>query len=467
MLLLGLTQLIPAAIGLACGESQAVVFAGSGLASVAGGLLVRKFIPSEGRIGRRECFLIVVWGWLMAAAIGSVPFLVGGTFTTFTDAFFETMSGISTTGATLIPDIEAQPYSILFWRSFIQWLGGMGIIVLFVAVLPNLGGGARLFMAEVPGPVPERIQPRIQATAKTLWLIYVGLSGLLAVLLLAGGMSVFDSVTHTFTTMATGGFSTRQDSIGAFASPFIRITIMCFTLVAGCNFALYFKLLSGRPGAMWRDGEFRFYLTLVALATALLFVGIMSGGGMQPGPALLDSGFQAASIMTTTGFTTADYEVWPPLARGILLLLMFVGGCAGSTGGSIKVGRLLILFKHAAGEVSRFTNPRRVSLTKVNGNAIKTDVINAVLAFVFLYMLVFAVGTVIMAGLGLDLTTAAGAVAACLGNIGPGFGLVGPSYTYEVVPAVGKWVLALCMLLGRLEVYTVIALLLPGFWRRY
>ena len=362
---LGLLMSIPLGISLCLGETDSQAFLLSMVITIAAGFLLAKAGRKSHDLSNKECFAAVTLGWVGAAAFTALPFVFAGSLTSYTDAFFEAMSGLTTTGATVLRDIEAQPHGILFWRSFLHWLGGMGIIVLFIAVLPNLGPGAmRLFKAEVPGPVPERLEPRIRDTAKSLWLIYLGISIVQAALLRLGGMSVFDSVTHTFGTMATGGFSTKTASVGAWESPFIQWTIVAFMLIAGGNFALYHRLLRNRRFSVLKDEEAVSYLVIVACA-AILLISSIHPTYDNLGKTVRDSCFQVASIITTTGFATADFDTWPFLAKGVLFILMFIGGCAGSTGGAIKVRRVLVVLKHAFAESYRSLHPRAVTRVEV------------------------------------------------------------------------------------------------------
>jgi trk system potassium uptake protein TrkH len=437
--------------------------------SVVLGVLIKKSLHTSKDPGIKESFAIVTLGWITAAALGALPFVFYGACPSYTDAFFEAMSGLTTTGATVIGNIEAQPNGILFWRSFLHWLGGMGIIVLFIAVLPGAGvGGSRLFKAEVPGPLPERIVPRIKETAKTLWMIYVGFTVVEIVLLCLGGMSLFDSVNHAFATMATGGFSTKAASVGAWKSPVIHWVITVFMLLAGVNFTLYFRALNGRSlKTFLHDAEFKFYLFVIVAATALVTLNLcISGTFRDIIQAFRHSAFQVVSIITTTGFATVDFDTWPSFSKMVLITLMFIGGCAGSTAGSIKVGRVLVLLKHTYKEVFQFIYPRAVTLPKINGFPVSERMLRTITAFFFLYMLTFAGSVLIMTGFGLDLISACSAVAATLGNVGPGLMIVGPTLTYQPIPTLGKWVLSTCMLLGRLELFTVLVLFIPEFWRR-
>lgn len=419
-------------------------------------------------LGPKEAFAVVSLSWIVASAIGGLPFWLSGTVTTYTDGFFEAMSGFTTTGASVLTDIQSNPRGILFWRSLTHWLGGMGIIVLSLAVLPFLGvGGMQLYKAEVPGPIPEKLTPRVQQTALLLWIVYVLLSLAETLALSLGGMSLFESLTHTFGTMATGGFSPLNGSIGQYGNAYFDWVIIVFMFLAGANFVLHFLFLKGDRKAFWRDAEFRFYTWLVLGATVLvtLFL-IVDGSDGNPLTALRHAAFQVVSILTTTGFVTADYEQWPFFPQMLLLLLMFVGGCAGSTGGGLKNIRIMVIFRHAKAEMHTLLHPQGVFPIRVGGKVVDREVVGAITAFFLLYMALFAGGSLIMAALGLDVLTAMGSVIATLGNVGPGIGGVGPMDNYSAVPALGKWVLALLMLLGRLEIYTVLMLFLPGTWRR-
>ncbi|HKL24645.1 MAG TPA: potassium transporter TrkG [Desulfuromonadales bacterium] len=415
----------------------------------------------------REGFAIVTFGWTFFALFGALPFLFSGAIPSYLDAFFETMSGFTTTGSTILTDIEAMPASLLLWRSMTQWFGGMGIIVLSLAILPMLGvGGMQLFKAEVPGPTADRLKPRIQDTAKLLWGVYFLLTTIEVLLLMAGNMSLFDAVNHAFTTMATGGFSTRNASLAAFDSAYIDGVVTLFMFLAGVNFSLHYLGLRGRFVDYVRNEEFRFYLALAVSGIALIM--LFNAGSAYPSfwDNLRYTAFQLVSILTTTGFGTADYELWPVLCQYLLVIAMFVGGCAGSTGGGIKVARMLLLAKHAQVQLFRLIHPRAVRLVKLGERAVDKEVMQSILGFFALYMAVFVLASFIMAATGMDLVSAGGSVIATLSNIGPGLGSVGPIDNFAHVPAVGKVTLALCMLLGRLELFTVLVLVFPTFWRK-
>jgi trk system potassium uptake protein TrkH len=417
----------------------------------------------------REAFAVVSLSWVLASAIGALPFYISGMVPTYTDAFFEAMSGFTTTGATILTDIEGQQVGLLFWRSLTHWLGGMGIIVLSLAVLPFIGvGGMQLFRAEVPGPTPEKLTPRIQQTAMLLWIVYVILSAAETAALMIFGMDLFDALTHTFGTMATGGFSPRNLSVGAFNSPAIEWVITFFMFLAGTNFVLHYMALRGKLSSFFKDEEFRFYLAGTIIFSVVITILLMSRGGYQSaGTAIRHSLFQTISIITTTGYGTADFDIWPHAARFILLSLMFLGGCSGSTGGSIKQVRIQIMGKRITHEIKRLLHPQQVQKIRFNHQVLKSDVTTSVTAFSILYMAIFVVGTmIIMIVTGLDLESGVSSVAATLGNIGPGLGSVGPTQNYFDINAPGKWILSFFMMLGRLELFSVIMLFVRGTWKQ-
>ena len=432
-----------------------------------GGLLFQ-FCKSPKELTVREGFAIVTFGWTVFAVFGALPYLISGSISSPLDAVFETMSGFTTTGSTILTNIEALPQSLLFWRALTHWLGGMGIIVLSLAILPMLGvGGMQLFKAEVPGPTADRLKPRIQDTAKMLWGVYFLLTVVECLLLMFGGMSFFDAICHSFATLATGGFSTRNTSIAAYDSSYIDGVITLFMILAGVNFALHFQVLRGKASEFFRSEELRVYLGIIAIATVIVMISNWSGGiYSHTGENFRYSIFQVSSIMTTTGFGTADFELWPVLPQYIFLLLMFIGGCAGSTGGGMKVARIVLLFKHAQVQMFRLIHPRAIRLVKLGNRPVDKEVLHAILGFFALYIGIFVVGSLLVAATGMDFTSAGSAVIACLSNIGPGLGSVGPTDSFAYVPVFGKWVLIFCMLMGRLELFTVLVLFFPSFWRK-
>ncbi len=435
--------------------------------TVGAGFLLSFLGSDEGELGRKEGFAVVTFGWLLASAFGALPYVFSGVLPTFTDAYFEAMSGFTTTGASVLTYIEGSPLGILFWRDFTHWLGGMGIILLSVAILPALGvGGMQLVAAEVPGPVAEKLRPRIKETAKLLWIVYIVLSAAEVLLLCLGGMNLFESLCHMFGTMATGGFSTRNASIGAYHSAYVDVVIMIFMFIAGANFSLHYYALKGRL-KVYKDAEFIFYTVFTAISVLLITVDLWRHHVYTTiGQDLRYASFQAISIMTTTGYATADFGKWPYLSQFFLLLLMFVGGCAGSTGGAIKHIRIMILLKDGVRRLYRLIHPRAVMPIVLNKEVVSEEIVADIHSFFLLYMLMFVIATVYMSSLGLDTITAISSVAATLGNIGPGLARVGPAQNYAFVPVAGKWLLSMCMLLGRLEIYTVLVLLLPASWRK-
>jgi trk system potassium uptake protein TrkH len=466
-----LAMLGAAGVALLYGDGDARGIALSAVVTGAAGFLSYRLTRFQGDLTQREGFAIVTMAWAATALFGALPYLLTGTLASPVAAFFEAMSGFTTTGATVFGDIESLPHGILFWRSLTHWLGGMGIIVLVIAVLPYLGvGGMQLFQAEVPGPTPERLRPRITQTAKLLWLVYVGLTAAETVLYRAGGMGLFDAVNHAFATMATGGFSTRNASIAAFDSAFIQWVTIVFMYLAGVNFSLHFRAATGTLD-YFRDREWRFFTGVVVVAAlAMAAVNVASGayGGTAGGvgEAVRDGFFQAVAITTTTGFVSADYELWVPAAQMTLLALFFVGGMAGSTGGGIKAVRVLLLLKQTANELRRHLHPRAVFVTRVGRKAVKEEVMANIVGFVILYLLLCLVGAVVMGFLGMDLLTAVGASIATVGNVGPGFGMVGATDNYGWMSAPALGVLSFLMLVGRLEIYTVLLLFHPEMWKR-
>ena len=469
ILFFGLTMIFPLLIGLYYKDQSVIpILKSMGITIISGILLHLSFRRAKAEsISQREGIAIVAVSWTAVGLFGAFPFYLGGEFSTFVDAFFESVSGFTTTGASVLTNIEAVSKGLLFWRSFIQWLGGMGIIVLSVAILPFLGvGGMQLFKAEVPSPVPDKLKPRIKDTAMMLWKVYALISLAEVILLLIGGMDFYEALCHTFTTMPTGGFSTRNASIAHFNSVYFDIVIIVFMLLAGINFSLHYQMLRGKPLAFWRDTECRFFLGAVLLLVIVVSFNIYGSIYEKIGQALRFGAFQVVSIITTTGFATADYEKWPAMSQLILLFCMFMGASAGSTGGGMKCVRVMLCFKFCYKELFALIHPHAVKQIKIGGKPVPDDIMRSILGFLALYMSIFAFCAILLAGMGVDFVTSFGAVAAAIGNIGPGFGLVGPVENYAQIPCLGKWLLIWCMLLGRLEIYTVIILLVPEFWRK-
>ena len=466
---LGALMGIPCVLSLVYREPDFLPLAISVAITLLGGYLIEKSCSGakDDEIRHREAFAIVSFGWVILAFFGAIPFLLAGTFPSFIDAYFETMSGFTTTGATVLTNIESQPHGILFWRNFTQWLGGMGIIVLGIAILPKLAvGGRQLLAAELPGPSTEKLRPRIAETAKIMWGIYLLFSLSEVILLKLAGLPLFDSFIHMFSTMSTGGFSSHTSSIAFFDRARVETIITAFMFLAGGNFALYYYLLKGKPKALFKDSEFRFYGFVLIAAIVLVTFNLWGATYESIWSSFRYAAFQVVSINTTTGFTTQDFNLWPSLSRGILLLLMFIGGCAGSTAGAMKNMRILILLKKGYQELLRLARPRAVIPVRLGGRPVEERVIAGITGFFILYILLFVISSLILMKLGLDMVSSVSATAATIGNVGPGLGLVGASQNYAFLPPVAKVILTLNMLLGRLEIYTVLVLLLPSTWRK-
>ncbi len=481
------TMLLPLGVAIyyrvSIGEAHndLVAFVISAAITLITGLILRFSLRErQAELGIREGFAVVALAWGVVALFGALPYQLAGVFhiderspwTAFSFCYFESMAGFSTTGATVLTEIERLSHAMLFWRSFTHWLGGMGIVVLAVAILPMLGiGGMQLFRAEAPGPQTDRLTPRITQTAKLLWGVYVLLSILEVILLMLGKMTLFDALCHTFSTMATGGFSTKNASIGHYNSVYIDMVICVFMFLAGTNFALHYRALRGNVKAYFQDTEFKFYCTVIAVGITLISWNTIrfQVNGEIPYDSMWTSlryaTFQVLSIITTTGYGTADFEQWPALSQFILVTLMFYGGCAGSTAGGMKQVRFLLLIKQSRAEIKRLIFPHAVLPIRVNERIVPREVMTNVLGFFFFFIGIFAIVTCIMTTLGLDLVSAAGATIAAMGNIGPGLGSVGPTDNYAHIHTVGKFVLSFCMLLGRLELYTVLILFSPNFWK--
>lgn len=472
---IALLMLIPAAWAIWFQEWRALesfLFAAV-TAVVIGGLLLLVGRGHPPQLFQREALSLVSGSWIVIAAVGALPYIYDGDLNVV-DAYFESVSGFTTTGATVITDIEATPKSLLFWRSMTHWLGGLGIVLLFIAVLPYLGaGGKQLFRSESTGPDPRGLRPRIQDTASILYKIYFGFTLVETLALMLAGMSFYDALCHTFGTIATGGFSTKQASIAHYDSAAIDTIIIVFMVIAGTNFSLYFAMTAGDWTAPFRNTEWRVYIALLLMGTVLVTWNISwapwTGEGPSPAysleTAFRNGAFQVVSIMTTTGYATDDFNDWPYFSRMVLVCLMFIGGCAGSTGGGMKVVRIIVLAKMAYARVEKTFRPKRIRLIRIDGEIIDNEVQTTVFAFFVLGLATFFVGCLVMSAVGLPFETAATSVIATLNNIGPGLELVGATQDYHHIPVVGKLFLIFCMILGRLELFSVFVLLVPAFWR--
>ncbi len=451
-------------------EEDALPLLLSGLISISLGLFLWLYFKkrsSNKELSNKDGYLVVTLGWISMSLFGMLPFLISGTIPSITDAFFETMSGFTTTGASILKDIEAAPKGILFWRSMTQWVGGMGIIVLTVALVSIIGvGGMQLFVAEAPGITPDKLKPRIKDTAKRLWLIYSGLTLSETAFLMFGDMPFFDAINHSLTTMATGGFSTKNASMAHYQSPYIQYVIIVFMFLAGVNFTLTYFGLKLKFKKVWENEEFKAYLSTIILFTIVTTVGILIYTDLPFEQAFRDGAFQVVSVITTTGFITADYTSWAPILTVLFFFFMFIGASAGSTAGGVKIVRHVILFKNSFLEMKRLLHPTSIIPVRLNKKAITQNITFNVLAFIMIYISVFVFGSIAVSLTGVDFLTTIGAVATSLGNIGPGLGKVGPVDNFSDLPQMAKWILSGLMLLGRLELFTVLILFTPYFWRK-
>lgn len=434
--------------------------------AAAGFCMLRIQVP-DSSIYERDGFAIVAVSWFLVSAFGALPFLFSGAIPSVMDAFFESASGFTTTGSSVLRDIEAVPKGVLFWRSFTHWMGGMGVLVLMIAVFPSMKANTlHIMKAESPGPTPGKLVPKIRQTAKILYTIYTVLTAVEVVFLLAGGMPLYDSLVHAFSTAGTGGFSNKNASAAAYGSVYIEMVLTVFMLLFGVNFNLYYVFLKKDIKYVLKDNELRFYFGAVAAATVFITINITGRVYPSVGESLRYSFFQVGSVITTTGFVTADFNLWPAFSQAILILLMFVGACAGSTGGGIKCIRVLLLFKIIKREITKIIHPRAVQTVKINGRIVEEETLSGAAAFFFFAMLITAVSVLLVSLEGKDIVTSTTAVITCINNVGPGLGLVGPKENFAGLSVLSKGVLSVCMIIGRLEIYPVMLLLCPSFWKR-
>lgn len=462
------TMLLPLLYAVWIGERSQPFVLSFIFTALAGAALAAESRRTQREPTQREALLIVFLVWMATALFGGLPFYFSPYFPKFVDAFFESASGFTTTGATVLPNVEVLTRSLQFWRHFSHWLGGMGIVLLGIAILPLVGaGGMPLYRAEFSGAKSEKVRPRIKETALALWKIYFALTLAEFVALRWAGVNAYEALCHTFSTLGTGGFSTRAASIAGFGNLWVEIIIIVFMLLASINFTLHYRLwIERRPGSFFADVEFRFFMIVVAtasMAIALVLVGI---SGLPAGAALRASLFQVSSIISTTGFATADFEIWPPFTQMLLLALMFLGGCTGSTAGGLKASRILLVLKMAGREFKRLVERRGIFTIHMGTQSIPESATQSLLSLIYLALLVNAIGCLLLALAGVDVLTSISAVVACMFNVGPGLGGVGPIDNYGHLPALAKWVLSICMIAGRLEFYTVMVIFAPAFWRK-
>ncbi|MDX5340289.1 MAG: TrkH family potassium uptake protein [Cyclobacteriaceae bacterium] len=466
MFLIGVLMLPAASISWIYNEDSTPIMVSAAISLFIGMIFFFSFAKYDQLIRKREGYLIVALSWVIMTLFGMLPFYFSDQIDTISDAVFETVSGLTTTGASILTDIEAMPKGLLFWRSMTQWIGGLGIIVLTVAIFPLLGiGGSELFVAESPGPTSDKVHPRISETAKRLWYIYVGLTVSAAILYWAGGMTLYDAVNHALTTLATGGFSTKNASMAFYDSAFIQYVAVIFMFFAGTNFTLIYFGIVGKFGRIFKSDEFKAYTGAILLLTLVVFGGIVYNADIELELAFRKSLFQVVSIVTTTGFVTDDYTQYGMGITFICFMMLFLGGSAGSTAGGIKFVRHVVFLKNSWLEFKRIVHPRAIVPLIINGEMVSGRIINNIMNFLLIYLSTFVAGSLVIAILGYDLPTALGSVATCLGNVGPAIGEVGPVDNFAFFSPEAKLVLSFMMLLGRLELFTILILFTPFFWR--
>jgi len=468
LMIISLFMLPAIAISASNGQSDLKAMVVSTFLTMSSGLVLYLFTRERKHdsMRHRDVFLTVTLCWLSISFFGSMPYLLSGHIASFTEAYFESMAGFTTTGATVLSDIESLPMGLLFWRSLTQWIGGMGIILFALAVLPYMStGGVQLFKAEAPELTVDRLRPRLIDTAKVLWYIYAILTLLSMVLYYTGGMGWFDAICHGLTTLATGGFSTKNASIAHFDSAYIDTVCIAFMFLAGINYSLYFNALRGNLGRFWKSTEFRFYIFVTFMAISAITLYEYNGYGSFS-ETLRHTSFQVISIMTTTGYATADYELWTQLSQMLLMVLMFFGGMIGSTAGGMKQVRVMLMIKQGYREIYQLIHPHAVTSMKLDGKNISKELLGGIWGFLFLFLLICTIGMLLLTAMGVDLITASTTVLSATSNVGPALGDAGPTDNYHGIPAAGKWVLIFCMMAGRLEIFTVVVLLVPIFWKK-
>ncbi|WP_296703112.1 TrkH family potassium uptake protein [Algoriphagus sp.] len=466
LVLIGLLMLPGVVFSFHFEEDPWPILSSAVITMIVGGILFFSFSKQDQNIRKREGYLIVSLSWVFMAGFGMLPFILSHEIISFSDALFETTSGITTTGASILNDIEAMPKGLLFWRSMLQWIGGLGIIVLTVAIFPLLGiGGIELFVAESPGPTSDKVHPRISETAKRLWYVYVGLTLAATLLYWIGGMTFYDGINHALTTLATGGFSTKNASMAYYDSAFIQYTAIFFMFLAGTNFTIIYFGLVGRFRKVLKSDEFKAYAFVVFAISIVLFFPIFANIGSDPELAFRKSAFQVVSLITTTGFVSDDYTQYGQGVTFICFILLFIGASAGSTAGGIKFVRHLTFFKNSYLEFKRLVHPRAIVPLMINGDRVTGRIVTHIMNFLLLYLLIFVFGAFVLSIMGYDFETSLGAVATCLGNVGPGIGKVGPVNNFAFFSPFAKIFLSFIMLLGRLELFTILILFTPFFWR--
>ena len=438
-----------------------------GITAGVGLLLAALGKGGERQLTRRDGYVLVSFAWVAFSLFGMLPFYIGGYIPDIANAFFETMSGFSSTGATILDDIESLPHGILFWRSMTQWIGGLGIIMFTIAVLPIFGvSGLQVFAAEASGPTHDKVHPRIGITAKWIWSIYAGITALLVGLLMLGGMDWFDSICHAFATTGTGGFSTKQASVAYYKSPYIEYVISIFMFISGINFTLLLLFVNRKFKKFISNAELKFYFGSVVLFTAVIAIVLYYTSPMGMEESFRKSLFQVISLQTSTGFATDDYMQWTPVLWGLLTIIMLMGACAGSTTGGLKCIRMVILTKVSRNEFKHILHPNAILPVRINKQVISPSIVSTVLAFCFIYIAIIVISTLLMMAMEVGAEESMGCVISSIGNMGPGLGKTGPAYSWNALPDAAKWLLSFLMLLGRLELFTVLLLFTPDFWKR-
>ena len=461
-------MLIPLAVALLCGGGDAMAILISLVITAAAGELLSLLKPRSDNLRAREGFAVVALGWILVSFFGCLPFRLHDCIPKLVDAYFETVSGFTTTGATILTDVEVLPKGLLFWRSFSHWVGGMGVLVLSLALLPKMGARSiHLMRAEAPGPAVDKLVPRVGNNAKILYYLYISLTAVMLVCLLLTGMNLYDALIHTFGAAGTGGFSNYNASVGAFDSPAAEIITGVFMALFGVNFSIYYYILRRNWGAVKHNSELWTYLAMMLVSSVVIAVNILPMYGHNFFTSLRYSFFQVSSIMTTTGYATADFDLWPQLSRTLLTALMLVGASAGSTGGGLKVVRMQLLVKSGIREIRHTVHPKSVNTIKMDGRTVSDSVLNGVQSFFFMYILVLIVSVLLISFDGYDLETNLTAVLSALSNIGPGFNLVGPTRNFSIFSDFSTFVLSMDMLIGRLEIFPMLMLAAPSAWRQY
>ncbi len=470
MMIESLFMLIPMGTCLYFGESDWLPFALTAAGTGATGFVLSRHIrPSHYSMSKRDGFLLTAMVWVVFSIFGMLPFMFCKMPISLSDAFFEAMSGFTTTGASVLLDVTHMSHGIHIWRATMQWLGGMGIILFTLAVIPmlNSSGGMLMFNAEVTGITHDKLRPRISQTAKALWMLYFAFTIMLVALLWSGPMNFFDSVCHAFGAISTGGYSTRNEGIAAFNSIYVKVVLTIFMFVGGVNFSLIYRSLRGEFGALRRNDVFRTYVGLIAVMYILFVIGITTQGTYEGWEDLtIDPLFQIVSTMTSTGFTPSNFEQWGPLVLALVFMLMLFGACAGSTSGGAKIDRLLFLVKNCRNELYRCIYPHAIMSVRVNGKVVSDDIVGKVIAFLCIYMLLISIGGTAMAAMGVPIIDAFFSAFSCMSNTGLGAGITGYGGSYEMLPDAAKWLLSFLMLTGRLEIFTVLLLFAPSFWRK-